>query len=201
METRTATAAERNRQPLLEALTPHLPSAARILEVAAGDGTHAIHFSTALPQLTWLATDPDPHSLALLTARCAGTGLANLLPPRRLDVLESDWQLDASFDAVVAINLLHISPFETTPALFAGASRVLRPDGAGLVVLYGAYKERGVHTAPSNETFDDWLRQKDPRFGVRDLEVVEAEAVLAGFRRIHMQRMPANNLFLVFRRA
>ncbi len=90
--------------------------------------------------------------------------------------------------------MIHISPWETTPALFEGAARHLRAEGGSLVVLYGPFREGGRHTAPSNETFEQWLREKDPRFGVRNLEDVEAVARADGFARIHLARLPANNL-------
>jgi hypothetical protein len=95
--------------------------------------------------------------------------------------------------------MIHISPWETTPALFAGAAGHLRA-GSGIVVLYGPYREGGRHTAPSNEEFERWLQSKDPRFGVRNLEDVDAVAHQHGFARTHLARMPANNLLLAFRR-
>ncbi|HMA12731.1 MAG TPA: DUF938 domain-containing protein, partial [Steroidobacteraceae bacterium] len=125
---------------------------------------------------------------------------ANILPALRLDVLEHSWPVAGPFDAVVCINMIHISPWETTPALFAGAQRLTRP-GNGLLILYGPFREGGRHTAPSNEEFERWLQAKDPRFGVRNLEDVEAVARDHGFVRAHLARMPANNLLVAFRRA
>jgi SAM-dependent methyltransferase len=127
-------------------------------------------------------------------------GLGNVAAPVVLDVLQTPWDVDADFDAVLCINMIHISPWETTPALFSGANRHLRGDGRGLVVLYGPFREGGRHTAPSNEAFEQWLRDKDPRFAVRNLEDVEAVAHSNGFARIHLSRMPANNLLLAFAR-
>jgi cyclopropane fatty-acyl-phospholipid synthase-like methyltransferase len=102
----------------------------------------------------------------------------------------------APFDAVVAINMIHYAPWEATPALFAGAARLLR--ASGIVFLYGPYRRGGKHTAPSNEAFEAWLKERDPSFGVRDLGEVERQAGRHGFSLRETVEMPANNLSLVF---
>jgi cyclopropane fatty-acyl-phospholipid synthase-like methyltransferase len=127
----------------------------------------------------------------------AHSALPNVLPPLRFDLAATPWPVAAA-DAIVAINVLHYSPWETTPALFAAAAGVL-PAG-GVVVCYGPYRRGGAHTAPSNAEFDEWLRGVDPRFAVRDLEAVEAQAQRCGFVLEEVVDMPANNLSLVFRR-
>jgi SAM-dependent methyltransferase len=199
VQTDTSAAAERNKQPILDELLLLLPGTGRVLEIAAGTGQHAVHFASAFAGLRFLPTDPDSAGLASIAARRTQSGLANIEAPRRLDVMQANWDLPADFDAVLCINMIHISPPGTTPALFAGARRVLRPDGAGLVVLYGPFREDGVHTAASNAAFDDWLKARDPRFGVRDLDEVSAIAATCGFRRVRLSRMPANNLLVAFR--
>lgn len=200
MECVTSAAAERNKQPIAEQLLPLLPAAGQVLEIASGTGQHVLHFAARMPGIRWQPTEQSADAVAPLAARLAGEGAPGVLPPRVLDVLQADWSVPAHFDAVLAINLVHIAPWEVTPALFAGAARHLAPAGAGLVVLYGAYREGGVHTAPSNAEFDQWLKQRDPRFGVRDREAVEAVARAAGFVRVLRAAMPANNLLLAFRR-
>ncbi|MBL8531144.1 MAG: DUF938 domain-containing protein, partial [Hyphomonadaceae bacterium] len=106
---------------------------------------------------------------------------------------------DAPFDALVCINMVHISPWEATLGLVAGAARVLAADG--VLVTYGAYKREGRHTAPSNEAFDQWLKSRDPRFGVRDVDDVRAAASVRGLALNEIVEMPANNLMLIFVRA
>jgi SAM-dependent methyltransferase len=196
----TSAAAERNKQPILDELQALLPGTGRVLEIAAGTGQHVVHFAPALAGLRFLPTDPDHDSVASIAKRRILSGRANIEAPRLLDVMQADWGLDADFDAVLCINMIHISPPATTPALFAGARRLLRPDGAALVVLYGPFREGGAHTAPSNAAFDDWLKARDPRFGVRDLDEVSEIAGQCGFRRVHLARMPANNLLVAFHR-
>jgi hypothetical protein len=99
---------------------------------------------------------------------------------------------------VLAINMIHISPWEATLGLMAGAARVLKPGGA--LITYGAYRRNGVHTAPSNEEFEQWLQSRDPRFGVRDIADVEAAANARGLTLCEILDMPANNFSLVFAR-
>ncbi len=199
MELVTSAAAERNKQPIAEQLKALLPSGARVLEIASGSGQHVVHFAAQLPGSYWQPTDRTPADFPAISARTAESGLANIAAPAVLDVMESQWLLPGDFDAVVCINMIHISPWETTPALFAGAALHLRP-GQGMVVLYGPYREDGQHTAPSNAAFEVWLKEKDSRFGVRNLEDVDAVAGVAGFERFHLARLPANNLLLAFRR-
>jgi cyclopropane fatty-acyl-phospholipid synthase-like methyltransferase len=199
-EISTSAAAERNKQPILEELQRLLPAQGKVLEIASGTGQHVMHFAAGLPDVHWQPTDREAGDLSSIVARRDAAALGNVAKPLLLDVLHFPWQVGKDFDAVLCINMIHISPWETTPALFSGAARHLRADGSGLVVLYGPFREGGRHTAPSNETFEQWLLAKDPRFGVRNLEDVEAVARASGFSRIHLARLPANNLLLAFAR-
>jgi cyclopropane fatty-acyl-phospholipid synthase-like methyltransferase len=198
LELNTSAAAERNKDPIGEQLQALLPQRGRVLEIASGTGQHVEHFARLFPGLTWQPTDRGADDLLQLDSRRQLSGLANVLPAVRLDVLQDPWPLAGPFEAVVCINMIHISPWETTPALFAGAQRIT--SATGQVVLYGPFREGGKHTADSNEEFEQWLQAKDPRFGVRNLEDVEAIAHRHGFERVHLARMPANNLLVGFRR-
>ncbi|PWC28464.1 DUF938 domain-containing protein [Teichococcus aestuarii] len=191
-------AALRNRDPILAVLRRHLPPAGLLLEIASGGGEHAVHFAAHLPGWTVQPTDPTPEARASLAARLAETGLPNLRPPLALDVRAPDWPVTRA-DAVLCVNMIHIAPWAATPALMAGAARCL-PPGAPLL-LYGPYRRGGAHTAPGNAAFDESLRQRDPEWGVRDLEAVTAAAVAAGFRPGPVEEMPANNLMPLFHRA
>lgn len=200
MEIVTSAAADRNKQPIAAQLQALLPVTGKVLEIAAGSGQHTAYFAAAMPDIRWQPTEPMESGLASIRARRAAGGTTNFLTPQRLDVLDADWQQPDDYDAVLCINMIHISPWETTPALFAGAARHLKPGGSGLVILYGPYREGGEHTAPSNIAFEGWLKSLDLRYGVRNLEDVQAVADAAGFLRIHLARMPAHNLLLAFRR-
>ena len=198
MSARFAPAAARNREPILQLLRERLASPALVLEVASGTGEHAAWFSEALPGVTWQPTDRDPEALASIAAWRDATGLANLLPPLRLDAsTPEDWPLPRA-DAVIAINMIHIAPWSATTGLMAGAARLLPPDG--LLYLYGPFREGGVHTAASNAAFDADLQARDPEWRVRDLDEVAAVADRNGISLTEIVRMPANNLSVMFRR-
>lgn len=189
--------AARNREPILAVLKRALPPGARVLEIASGTGEHAMHMARTMPGVFWRPSDPDPAARASIEAWRVHEGLSNVAPPLAIDVCAKDWSIAPPVDAIVAINMIHIAPWEATPALFEGAARLLGADG-GVVFLYGPYRRDGVHTASSNEAFERWLKERDPRFGVRDLGDVAREAEQRGFRLREVVEMPANNLSLVF---
>ncbi|WP_179400745.1 DUF938 domain-containing protein [Burkholderia guangdongensis] len=193
----SAPAAERNRGPILDVLRRVLPARGAVLEIASGTGQHVVHFAQALPALDWQPSDPDTHARRSIAAWIAHTGLPNVREPLAFDVRDASWPL-AAVDAIVCINMIHIAPWAAADALFAGASRALRP--GGVLVLYGPYRRGGRHTAPSNEAFDAQLRSRDPSWGVRDLETVVALGLDRGLDCVEVVEMPANNLTVVFRR-
>ena len=194
---RHAPATLRNRDAIVAVLADWLPSAGAVLEVASGSGEHIVHFAAAFPHLDWQPSDPDPDALTSIAAWSAEAGLANLAPPLMIDAASPDWPLDSA-DALLCINMVHISPWAATPGLFAGAARLL-PVGAPLV-LYGPYVEADVATAESNLAFDASLRARNPEWGLRDTADVKAAATEAGFAFAERRAMPANNLMLLFRR-
>lgn len=194
---RFAPATERNRDPILALLRRVLPASGTVLEIASGTGEHAVYFSRHLAPLTWQPTDPDAAARASIVAWSAEAELANIRAPLALDASQPNWPIDRA-DAVLAVNMVHISPWAATVGLLGGAARVL-PSG-GPLVLYGPYKQDGRHTAPSNEAFDQNLRRQNAAWGVRDLETLVETATAAGFDLAETTQMPANNLGLVFHR-
>jgi SAM-dependent methyltransferase len=193
----TAPAAERNKQPILEVLTRVLPPTGLVLEVGSGTGQHVAHFARALPGLTYQPSERDAEKHASITAWIAHEGLANVRPPLAFDVTHLPWPVTAA-DAIICINVIHISPWEATLALMKGAGEILRP--GAVLVTYGPYRREKRHTAPSNEAFEQWLKERDERWGVRDIEEVAEAAKEAGLSLEEAVPMPANNFTLVFRR-
>jgi SAM-dependent methyltransferase len=189
--------AERNREPILAVLRDALPATGHVLEIASGTGQHAMCFAGALPGLDWQPSDADADARASIAAWLAHDALPNVRAPLALDVHQPDWGVDA-LDAVVCINMIHISPWSAAEALFAGASRRLAE--GGVLYLYGPYKRGGAHTSPSNDAFDQQLRSRDPAWGVRDMEAVIALGASVGFVCDEPIAMPANNFSLVFRK-
>lgn len=190
----------RNREPILNVLQRVLAAKAKVLELASGAGEHAAFFARAMPGWSWRPSDPDAGARASIAAWIEIESLSNVLAPAAIDVCADAWGVEdeAPYDALVCINMIHISPWEATLGLMAGAARLLR--AGGVLYTYGAYKSGGAHTAPSNETFDAWLKQRDARFGVRGVEDVERAAQARGLRLHEIVEMPANNLSLVFLR-
>ena len=196
---RHAPATLRNRGPILAALRRHLPGRGTVLEVASGTGEHAAHFASALPGLAFQPSDPDAGARASIDAWAKAARLPNLRPAIALDAAAPGWERAVgAADAVLCVNMVHIAPWAATEGLMRGAGRLLPAGGA--LCLYGPFKRGGRHTAPSNAAFDADLRASDPDWGVRDMEAVAAEAEARGFAAPVVEEMPANNLFVVFRR-
>ena len=194
---RYAPATLRNRGPILDVLRQVLPAAGTVLEIASGSGEHAVFFAEALSDLMWQPTDPDPDNRASIRAWIAESGVTNVTAPADLNAAARAWPVTHA-DAIVCINMIHISPWAATLGLLAGAGRTL-PTAAPLY-LYGPYRRNGRHTAPSNEDFDQSLRAQNPEWGVRDLDEVSEAAARAGLTLAEVIEMPANNLSVVFRR-
>jgi hypothetical protein len=191
---RTAPAAERNKQPILDVLREVMPRSGLVLEIASGTGQHAAFFARHLPELEWQPTDQDPGALASIRAWTEEAALPNLRSPLRLDVTEP-WPV-AEVAAILCTNMIHISPWSATLALLAGAARLL--DSGAPLVLYGPYVIDGV-TAESNRAFSARLVGEDPAWGVRELRDVEREADRVGLALDRVVAMPANNHVVVFR--
>jgi len=190
--------AERNKGPILDELRRTLPEAGLILEIASGTGQHIVHFAAALPALRWQPTDADPELLASIAASVSMAKLSNVNAAVQLDVRNTPWPV-TEVDALLCINMIHISAWSATLALFDGAKDILSAGTA--LFLYGPYRRNDRHTAPSNEAFDVSLRSRDPSWGVRDLEEVTKTAEAAGFLLEEVVAMPANNFSVIFRKA
>lgn len=117
---RHAPATLRNRDAIAAVLADWLPAAGAVLEVASGSGEHIVYFAAAFPHLEWQPSDPDPAGLISIAAYRDEAGLANIAPPLALDASASEWPVDRA-DAILCINMVHISPWQATLGLFAGA--------------------------------------------------------------------------------
>ncbi|HEX4353544.1 MAG TPA: DUF938 domain-containing protein [Polyangiales bacterium] len=190
-------APERNKQPILSVLSRVLPARGRVLEISSGSGQHIAHFAEQLPDLIWQPSDLDPQHLASTQSRVDELARPNLLAPRRIDVRDPDWGVEL-VDAIFNANMIHIATWDCALALLAGAGRTLIE--GGVLVLYGPYRIGGEHTSTSNAEFDANLKARDPRWGVRDLEVVIERAAEQGLQFETRVPMPANNQTLVFRK-
>jgi len=191
----TSAAAERNKDPILTVLETVLPAQGNVLEIASGTGQHVCFFAAEMPGIRWQPTEPDAAHLEAIATRIREAGLGNVESPIQLDVHEPRWPVAANYDAVLCINMIHISRWSSTNALCLGAARHLQTQGK--LVLYGPYLEGG-HAAQSNLDFDATLKRRNQEWGLRELEEVTRMAALHGLQRQQVVRMPANNLTVVF---
>ena len=194
----TAPSAERNKQPILEVLARVLPPRGLVLEIGSGTGQHVAHFAKALPALTFQPSEMDVERHASIEAWAAAAKLTNVRPPLAIDVTQGPWPVAAA-DAVVCINVIHISPWEATLALMAGAGRIL--SAGGVLVTYGPYMRGGAHTSQGNEAFDASLRARNPLWGIRDIAKVAEVAGNEGLVLGEIVPMPANNFTLIWRKS
>ena len=112
---------QRNRDAILDVLRRVLPPSGLVLEVASGSGEHARYFAESLPGLMFQPSDPGDAQRVSIDAWSAG--VANIRPALALDA-SSEWQLAAA-DAVLCINMIHISPWAATVGLMRNAGRVV----------------------------------------------------------------------------
>ncbi len=194
---RTAPAASRNVDHIVAVLEQWLPARGTIVELASGTGEHVVAFARHFPHLQWQPSDPNPDALRSIAAWRAVEGSANLAAPLALDARDGEWPM-AHADALLSINMVHISPWAAALGLLDGASRLLEA-GAPLI-LYGPWIEQEVEPAASNRAFDADLRNRDPEWGLREVETFADVATPRGLELIERRAMPANNLMLLLRR-
>lgn len=193
---KSAPAALRNREPIADVLPEWLPEHGVVLEIASGTGEHAVFFAERFPNLEWQPSDVHRDALQSIRAWRADARLPNLREPLVIDSASPNWRVDAA-DAILNINMVHISPWASALGLLDGAARLLEP-GAPLI-LYGPWLSDRIETAAGNLAFDSDLKSRDPEWGLRRVEDFVAEASARGLRLTDQRSMPANNLMLLFR--
>jgi hypothetical protein len=192
---RSAPAALRNRELIAEVLAEWLPVRGLVLEIASGTGEHAVHFAERFPSLEWQPSDIHADALASIAAWRETAALPNLRAALRVDAALSDWPIDRA-DAVLSINMVHISPWTSALGLLDGAARLL--SAGSPLILYGPWLKHDIDTAPSNADFDADLRRRDPAWGLRRVEDFAAAAEPRGFSLVEARPMPANNLMMLW---
>lgn len=190
--------AARNSAPILAIMKQVIPKQGNVLEVGCGTGEHAVCFAEAMPDITWQPSDPDLSSRVSTLSWITFKGLNNVHAPLDIDVCSKEWGVEPlmPFDVIISINMIHIAPWQATLGLFAGAGRLLRPDG--VLLLYGPFMRNGIHNVPSNEAFDESLKASNPSWGLRNIEDLERVAEASGLRLSDTIEMPANNNVLLF---
>lgn len=176
------------------------------MEIGSGTGQHAVHFAAAMPWLDWQCSD-DTGGLAGISQWLDEAGLPNTPLPIALQAVAQPTPHFAPalpaglprFDAVFTANTLHIMGWPEVQALFASLPAALADDA--LMIVYGPFNEGGDFSSDSNREFEGWLKARDPRSGIRDIEAVDALARAIGLRLIDDVAMPANNRMLAWRRS
>lgn len=194
---RSAPAALRNREPIADVLADWLPDRGLVLEIASGSGEHVLFFARRFPDLDWQPSDIHPGALKSIAAWSGEARLPNIRAPLAIDASSADWPITAA-DAVLSINMVHISPWASALGLLDGAARILT-SGSPLI-LYGPWLADRIETAASNADFDRDLKRRDPEWGLRKVEEFAAEASARGLDLAEQRQMPANNLMLLFRK-
>ena len=193
-------AAVRNTPPITDVLqrvlVPHLTPGALVLGIAEGAGYHAFRFAGMFPNFIWQPSDADKDACARMADVVVSAELTNLRPPVQLDVCAEPWPISKA-DAITCINMIHISPWEATLALFRGAAQLLSP--GQLLLTYGPYSIAGDFLSESNVDFDVSLRTRNLAWGIREVNDVQRVAEGNGFSLEETIRMPANNLMVIFR--
>jgi cyclopropane fatty-acyl-phospholipid synthase-like methyltransferase len=193
---RSAPAALRNRDFIADVLGEWLPPTGLVLEIASGTGEHSVRFAERFPSLNWQPSDVHAEALASIQAWGEAMQLPNLRAPLKIDAASPEWPIERA-DAVLSINMVHISPWESALGLLDGAGRLLAP-GAPLI-LYGPWLSDEIETAQSNLEFDANLKIRDPSWGLRRVEDFAAAARARGLGLEATRLMPANNLMLLLR--
>ena len=189
----------RNQEVILDVLKEALPKSGAVLEVASGSGQHITYFAQQIPQLKWQPSDIEAAARASIDAWRNEMGVTEAVhTPIDLDARVDIWSLGhiKDLNAIMSINMIHISAWEACLGLLKNASRLL-PAG-GVLYLYGPFKVGGFHIAPSNAEFDLSLQSQNPSWGVRNLDDVAEEALKQNFQLMKTIRMPANNFSVIF---
>ena len=191
---------DQNKDVILAVLTQYFTkTGATVFEIGSGTGQHACYFPKQLPHLYWQPSDIESNIPAIEAWRQSAT-LENVYPAKVLDVTQTQWPVESA-EYIFSANTLHIMSWPAVEAAFSGIRAILKP--GGVFCVYGPFNYNGHYTSPSNAQFDQWLKSRDPRSGIRDFEAL---CELSIQKSNHPQLiliedfpMPANNRILVFK--
>ena len=187
---REAPAAARNVATIGDVLADWLPKHGLVLEIASGTGEHALAFARRFANFDWQPSDPDPLALASIAAWRADAP-TNMLEPLEIDAASPDWRI-TNADAILCINMVHISPWASALGLLDGTARLGAP-----LILYGPWLVDGEEAAASNLAFDADLKARNPQWGLRLVSDFTKEAANRGLKLRDSRAMPANNRMLL----
>ena len=191
----------RNRDSIASVLSNYLFSNCLYLEIASGSGEHGVFFQKTFPSTIWQTSDPELVHRKSIISWINHHGLSSKMPqPLDLDVEKKPWpitkQLKSAIKGIVCINMIHISPWSCTKALFEESKNYL--DQNKFLMLYGPFFMKTKQNSESNFSFDQFLKSKNRLWGLRDLDDVNKIAYKNGFKQDKIIEMPANNLSVIY---
>ncbi len=191
----------RNRDSIAAVLSNYLPPNSLLLEIASGSGEHGVFFQKKFPSITWQTSDPKLVHRKSINSWIKHEGLISKMPqPLDLDVEKRPWpitkQLKFHIKGIVCINMIHISPWTCTKALFEESKNYL--DQNNFLILYGPFFRKNIQTSVGNVKFDQSLKLQNPLWGLRQLDEVNKLALENGFKLDNLIEMPANNLSVIY---
>ena len=187
--------AGRNKEPISQVISEHIPRGARVLEIASGTGEHGAFMCGIRSDIIWQPSDPNAESRASQDDWARDCG-ARMLPSLEIDTTQPDWPNTLTgFDSIYCANMIHIAPWAAALGLVRGAGKLLK--SGSKFILYGPFIEGG-ETAHSNLQFDVSLKSRNPDWGVRNLDDVKHIFSEAGFTHSARIVMPKENRTLIF---
>ncbi len=193
---RVAPSSLRNCGPIGAQMKPLLPVSAHVLEIASGTGQHGAHMCELRPDIKWQYTDVDDEAISSQAAYVDDFP-KQLMPPVKVDVtVDAWWQEFTSVNAIYCANMIHIAPWAAALGLARGAGQML--ENIDLLCLYGPFLHES-ESAPSNLSFDENLKSRNPEWGVRNLASVKHIFADEGLGLSSTIEMPRDNYLLVFK--
>tara|TARA_Y100001968_G_scaffold226082_1_gene208871 strand:+ start:3275 stop:3916 length:642 start_codon:yes stop_codon:yes gene_type:complete len=195
-------ATTRNRDSIAAVLSNYISPNTLLLEIASGSGEHAIFFQKKFPSIIWQTSDPELINRRSIYSWINHQGLSTKMPePLEIDVEKRPWpitkQLKSLIKGIICINMIHITPWCCTKALFEESQFYL--DQNNFLMLYGPFFRKKTSTTESNLIFDKSLKIQNKLWGIRELEEVNKLASKNGFEVDNVFEMPANNLSVIYR--
>lgn len=191
-----AESCEQNKTPILGVLGKVFNQPGKVLEVGSGTGQHAVYFTQQLPHLQWFPTDVED-TLPGIRLWIKDAGHERIEMPVALDVNLEIWPF-RNMDYAFTANTAHIVSWPEVKSMFRGVSQALKPEG--IFCQYGPFNYNGEYTSPSNQQFDQWLKDRDPESGIRNFEDLVLLAKENDMILYTDFEMPANNRILAWQK-
>ena len=193
----------RNRESIALVLRKYIPDKGVLLEIASGSGEHGVFFQNSFPSIIWQTSDPEEVHRNSIISWILHQGLSSKMPePLDIDVEKRPWpitlQLRSLIKGIICINMIHISPWSSTKALFEESKNILKKNQ--FLMLYGPFFRFDKEVSQSNLKFNQSLKLQNSNWGLRQLEKVNEIAFINGFAQENLIEMPANNLSVIYRK-